>query len=221
MFLVLRKMELEDMTKFVLEFNVKWKICKGYLIQTVLKPLCVLGNQISGSSCPMCIYYRSHSSLTYIEIWRGTGNLWFSSHLSCWIRDFSLPAQLLLSLRQMLSSPCAFSEIWAVELLEMDHWTDDGFDPSFLKNKRKKPKQKNSVVAELATQQHRKFPSKVYSAGRFPGRKGMHQHHQDFILSYVDPSAPPPSNSYCWQWQCFYGHPLSMQMPLICLCLSV
>lgn len=48
----------------------------------------------------------------------------------------------------------------------MDHWTDNGFDPSFLENKRKKNKQKNSVLAELSTQQHRKFPSKVYSAGR-------------------------------------------------------
>lgn len=134
---------IEDMTKFVLEFNVKWKICKGHLTQTLLKPLCVLGNQISGSSYPTCIYHRSHSFLTYIEIWTGTGNLRFSSHLSCWIKDSSLPVQLLLSLRQIPSSPCAFFEVWAVQPLEMDHWTDYGFDHSFLKNKRKKPKQTN------------------------------------------------------------------------------
>lgn len=138
MFLVLRKMELEDMTKFVLEFNVKWKICKGYLTQTVLKPLCVLGNQISGSSYPMCIYQRVHSFLTYIEIWRGTGDLRFSF---CWIRDFSILVQPLLSLIQMLSCPYAFCEAWAVEPLEMDHWTDDGFDPSFKKTKKEKQNQ--------------------------------------------------------------------------------
>lgn len=154
MFLALRKMELEDMTKFVEEFNVKWKICKGYLTQSVLKPFCVRGNQVSGSSYPTWIYHRSPSFPTHIEIWRGKGNLRFSSHLSCWIKDFSLPVQLLLSLMQMLSSPSAFSEVWAVQPLEMDHWTDAGFDPSFFKNKKKNQTEELSSCwsSYLATQ---------------------------------------------------------------------
>lgn len=140
-----------------------------------------------------------------------TGNLRFSSHSSCWIQDFSIPVQLLLSLIQMLSSPCAFSEVWAVEPLEMDHWTDDGFDSPFLKNKRKKPNT-TQLLRKLLSNAKSSHPrlillAELWTWSTSPGRKGMHQHHQDFILSFVDPSAHPPSNSSCWQWQNFFGHP--------------
>jgi len=54
----------------------------------------------------------------------------------------------------------------------MDHRTADitGLTSPllfFFLTKRKKGKnQKNLVVAEISTQQHRKYPPKVYSAGR-------------------------------------------------------
>lgn len=137
----------------------------------------------------------SHVYLTQISFFpdihrnlERTGNLRFSSHSSCWIQDFSIPVQLLLSLIQMLRSPCAFSEVWAVEPLEMDHWTDDGFDSSFLKNN----KQKNTVVDVKVTQQRRKFPSKVDSAGRT-----VNMEH----VPWQEGNAPAPPGFYsifCW-----------------------
>lgn len=143
-----------------------------------------------------------------MEIWR----VWqfeVPFHLSHRIKDFSLPMQLLLSLIQMSSSPCASSEASVVQPLQMDHRTgkNRGLTPPFLKIKKKEKMQKNLVVAEISTWQHRKYPSKVYSAGlelqtpsRSPNGKGTplaeHQHHQDFIASYVNPSAHPPSNFY-------------------------
>lgn len=98
----------------------------------------------------------------------------------------------------------------------------------FLKKKEKKPnKQKNPVVAEVATQQHRKIPSKVYSAGRAVNV-------QQVLCQEKNAAEPPGFYSILCQPFCtstqqfllltmavFYGHPLSMQMPLICLCLSV
>lgn len=60
LFLVLRRKELKDVTKFGLEFNVKLKNWKGYLTQAVLKPLCARENQVSETSYPVHIYHISH-----------------------------------------------------------------------------------------------------------------------------------------------------------------